>query len=444
MKKMGVAVLFVLVAGAAGAYLWWAKEGRPPDASYRLGKIERGDLTAAVSATGKLTPLVVVQVGSQVSGQVKDIFVDYNSRVTKGQLIARIDPASFALRVDQAQGDLHAAQANVLTQKAQLAALRAEVSRQKVNLKEAEREFKRNQMLFEQKFVSEGVRDKAEAAVEGAREVLKAAEAQLVVGELQVNSGEAQVKQRQAQLAQAKVELDRTQILAPVDGIVVQKSVEPGQTVAASLQAPDLFLIAQDLQKMKVLASIDEAEVGKVRIGQAVKFTVDAFPGRTFQGTVSQIRKAAITVQNVVTYTAEVETSNPDLSLYPGMTANLRIVIDNRDDVLKLPVAALRFRPAERPGDAGKKAAVTKTEKTLVAATGTTPTSLSKGAVGTPARVWILGPDGQPQPVSIRTGLTDGNYAEIVEGELKDGAEVIIGTTGTAPGATKAKAAPVF
>ena len=337
-------VLLLLAAGGVGAYALWGS--LKPALAYRLAKVERGAITAAVSATGTLNPVVSVQVGSQVSGQILALYADYNSPVTKGQLIARIDPNSFALRVNQAMADLEATRATVLTQLANVGALRAEVSRAKVNLADAERDFQRNKTLFEKNFVSGAALDKARAVFEGAQEQLKIAQAQLAVGESQVRNVEAVVKQRESQLAQAKVDLDRTEIRAPVDGIVVKKSVEPGQTVAASLQAPELFVIAQDLREMQVETSIDEAEVGRIGVGQRASFTVDSFPGRTFRGTVSQVRKAAQVVQNVVTYIAVISAANPDLSLFPGMTANVRIVVDTRENVLKIPNAALRFRPA--------------------------------------------------------------------------------------------------
>jgi HlyD family secretion protein len=336
-------VAIVLVAGG-GAYALWSASAAVPD--YRFGKVERGTITAAVSATGTVNPVTVVQVGSQVSGQLKEVLVDFNSAVTKGQIIARIDPDSFALRVNQAMADVEAARATVLTQRANVAALHAEVSRAKVGLADAEREFQRNKMLHEKNFVSAAALDKAEFSYRNAQEQVKVAQAQLAVGESQVNNVEALVRQREAQLAQSRVDLDRTTIRAPVDGIVVKKSVEPGQTVAASLQAPELFVIAQDLRQMQVDTSIDESEVGRIREGQEATFTVDSFPGRTFRGTVGQVRKAALVVQNVVTYTAVVATSNPNLELFPGMTANVRIVVDTRENALKVPNTALRFRPA--------------------------------------------------------------------------------------------------
>ncbi len=341
---ISAAIVAAILAAGAAAFGWWSARGSVPD--YRLAKIERGGITAAVSATGTVNPVTAVQVGSQVSGQVQEIYVDFNSEVKKNQVIARIDPQSFALRVSQAMADLEAARATVLTQRANVAALQAEVSRAKVNLADAEREFQRNKMLQEKNFVSAAVLDKAEFAWRTAQEQVKTAQAQLAVGESQVRNVEALVKQRDSQLSQAKVDLDRTTIRAPVDGTVIKKSVEPGQTVAASLQAPELFVIAQDLRRMQVDTSIDEAEVGRVREGQPATYTVDSFPGRTFQGTVGQVRKAALVVQNVVTYTAVISTSNPNLELFPGMTANVRIVVDTRENVLKVPNAALRYRPA--------------------------------------------------------------------------------------------------
>jgi len=343
-RIISAAIVAAVLAVGVAAFGWWSARGSAPN--YRLAKIERGGITAAVSATGTVNPVTAVQVGSQVSGQVLEIYVDFNSEVKKNQVIARIDPQSFALRVSQAMADLEAARATVLTQRANVAALQAEVSRAKVGLAESEREFQRNKMLQEKNFVSAAVLDKAEFAWRTAQEQVRTAQAQLAVGESQVRNVEALVKQRESQLSQAKVDLDRTTIRAPVDGVVIKKTVEPGQTVAASLQAPELFVIAQDLRRMQVDTSIDESEVGRIREGQSATYTVDSFPGRTFQGTVGQVRKAALVVQNVVTYTAVISTSNPNLELFPGMTANVRIVVDTRENVLKLPNAALRYRPA--------------------------------------------------------------------------------------------------
>src|SRR5688572_3588010 len=339
-----VGIVLLVGAAAAGAYAWW--NGRAPAAEFRLSKVERGAITAAVSATGTVNPVTAVSVGSQVSGQIKELLVDFNSEVKKGQVIARIDPEAFNLKVTQAMADVEATRATVLSQRANVAALQAEVSRAKVNAADAERELQRNRALVEKNFVSAAALDKAQATFDAAREQVKTAQAQLAAGEAQISNVQALVRQRESQLAQARVDLERTTIRAPVDGTVVKKSVEPGQTVAASLQAPELFIIAQDLREMQVETSIDEAEVGRIQVGQAATFTVDSFPGRVFNGTVSQMRKAALVVQNVVTYTAIIATSNPDLRLFPGMTANVRIVVETRENVLKVPNSALRFRPA--------------------------------------------------------------------------------------------------
>lgn len=336
--------------GIAGAAYWYYG-GAKAQPALRLATVERGSLTAAVSATGTLNPVVSVQVGSQVSGQIKEIFVDYNSVVKAGDVIARIDPEAFALRVNQAMADLEAGRATALTQRANVAALQAEVSRAQVALAETERAYKRNQTLVEKGFVSQAALETSQSAVATAREQVKTAQAQRAVGDAQVRNGEALVKQRESQLSQAKVDLERTTIRAPVDGIVISRSVDAGQTVAASLQAPVLFLIARNLTDMQVEASIDEAEIGRVAIGQDATFTVDSFPGRTFRGKITQVRKAALVVQNVVTYVAIISAPNPDLTLLPGMTTNVRITVANRDQVLRVPNAALRYRP---PGAAAQ------------------------------------------------------------------------------------------
>ena len=353
-KKLLLGIGVAVVLGIAGAAYWYFG-GKPAQAAYRLAKLERGSLVAAVSATGTLNPVVSVQVGSQVSGQIKEIFVDYNSVVKQGEVIARIDPESFALRVNQAVADLESGRATALTQRANLAALQAEVSRSEVTLGEAERDLKRNQSLVEKGFISQAALEKSQSAVAIAHEQVKTAQAQRAVGDAQVRTGEALVKQRESQLAQAKVDLERTTIRAPVDGVVISRSVDAGQTVAASLQAPTLFLIARNLTDMQVEASIDESEIGRVAVGQEATFTVDSFPGRTFSGKITQVRKAALVVQNVVTYVAVISAPNPDLTLLPGMTTNVRIVTAKRDDVLKVPNAALRFRPAGAAGETAQK-----------------------------------------------------------------------------------------
>jgi HlyD family secretion protein len=278
-----------------------------------------------VSSTGTVNPVTSVQVGSQVSGQIKELFVDFNSPVKQGQLIARIDPETFQYRVRQAEADLEAA--------------RSAVGRAEVAVINAERDLKRSKELVARNFVSPAELDRAQSTYD-----LAAAE---------LRTAKAVVQQRNAALASSRVDLSRTEIRAPVDGVVIKRTVDVGQTVAASLQAPELFVIAKDLRDMQVETSIDEADVGRIRVGQRATFTVDAFPGRPFAGEVKTVRKAALNVQNVVTYIAIISANNDRGELLPGMTANVRITTDSRESVLKVPNSALRFRPpGEAPADA--------------------------------------------------------------------------------------------
>ena len=341
--KKWSALALVLAAAAGGAF-WWSQRGEAQAVSYRTGKIERGSLQASVSASGAVNPVTQVSVGTQVSGQIRDLYVDYNAEVKAGQLIAQIDPETFEYRVRSAQADLDAARANVLTAQANAAASRANLSRAQTDLAEAQRSHDRNLNLVAQGFITQSEADRTRALVASAGEAVKSAQAQLGVSEAQIKSAQATVAQRDAVLAQAGVDLGRTRIKSPVDGIVIKRAVERGQTVAASLQSPELFVIAQNLSDMQVDASIDEADVGRIRTGLKATFTVDAFPGQTFEGEVRQVRKAAQNVANVVTYVAVVRFSNAGGRLLPGMTANVRILTDARENALKLPNAALRVR----------------------------------------------------------------------------------------------------
>ncbi|MDF3035741.1 MAG: HlyD family efflux transporter periplasmic adaptor subunit [Paucimonas sp.] len=340
--------VILLLAG-----VWKAIGMRSGATEYKTVQIEKGSIVAAVSASGTLSPVVSVQVGSQVSGQLKEVLVDYNSEVKQGQLIARIDPETFEYKVRQAQADVDAARSQVLTQRANINAQRAEVSRVEVTLADAKRDLERKKQLVDKGFISAAELEKAQATYNALNEQLKTAQAQVAVAQAGAGNAEALVKQREAALAQARIDLERTKIKAPVSGVVIKRSVEKGQTVAASLQAPELFIIAENLSDMQVDTSIDESDIGRIRLGQKATFTVDAFPGRTFEGEVKQIRKAAQNVSNVVTYTVAVSAANPRKELLPGMTANVRIVIDTRHDVLKVANAALRFRP---PGEKSDKA----------------------------------------------------------------------------------------
>ena len=356
-KTYPVLALIGLALAAGGGYWWWIQRNAAEAVQYRTAKIERGSLQATVSASGSVNPVKQVSVGTQVSGQIKDLYVDFNSEVKAGQLIARIDPETFEYRVRSAQADVDAANAAVVTAQAAAAASRASVSRAQVDLQEAQRDLERKQILVEKQFIAQSEADRARALVNTAGELLKQAQAQAGVTEAQIKSAQANVAQRQAALAQTRIDLARTRITSPVDGIVIKRAIERGQTVAASLQSPELFVIAQNLSDMQVDASIDESDVGRIRTGQRATFTVDAFPGQTFDGEVNQVRKAAQSVANVVTYVAVVGFSNAGGRLLPGMTANVRVVTDVRDSVLKVPNAALRVRiagvePAAAPASA--------------------------------------------------------------------------------------------
>lgn len=490
MSKRTIVFITLFVAIVGGAYALWIKFGGQGDSPpFKFSKVENGPLTAVVSATGTLSPVVSVQVSSQVSGQIREIFVDFNSTVKENQLIARIAPETFEHKVRQAEADLEAARAAVGVQL-------AEVLRARANLAEAQRDFDRKKMLVDKNYISPAERDKAQS-------LFDAATAALQVVESQAKNASAVVRQREAQLGQARVDLQRTEIRAPVNGIVVKRSVEPGQTVAASLQAPEMFVIAKSLSDMQVEASIDEADIGRVKTGQAATFTVDAFPGRGFNGEVKQVRKAATVVSNVVSYTVVVSASNPDLTLLPGMTANVRITTAQRDKVTKVANAALRYRPPgtmdeKKPaaglesGNSGntggaarseqlrerltKELALDAAQQEKLAAVFTgmrdkfmavrdlpeaertkasernraevrekvaaflTPeqkkrydemgaeAAAQRTGVGGNGRVWIVGSDGKPQAIPLKLGLTDGSMTEIISGEIKEGTELISGT----------------
>jgi HlyD family secretion protein len=364
-------VCVLLVAGGISAYFYAQSRGSAP--KYRTAQVERGPLTSAVSATGNLNAVTTVLVGSQVSGQIKELHADFNSVVKKGQLIARIDPEIFEAKVNQARGELEAAQANVLNQQAQvekaraevenarsaLAEARAQTAKAQVALVDARRDLARKQELMGKELIakseldtSQAAHDSAAAQIESAKAkeqslaaAINSAQAQSRVTEAMLKSSQATVEQRKAALRQAQVDLGHTRISAPVDGVVVSRAVDVGQTVAASLQAPTLFTIAQDLTQMQVDTSVDEADIGRIKLNDRATFTVDAFPGETFVGSVRQIRKAAQIVQNVVTYTVVVGVDNPAGRLLPGMTANVKLVVAEKPSVLKVPNAALRFRP---------------------------------------------------------------------------------------------------
>ena len=358
-------------------------------ATYQTATVTRGSITQAVTATGTLNPVVNVQVGSQVSGNISKLFVDFNSQVKAGQVVAQIDPALFQATVTQAEGDLASAQAAL-----ELAKINA----------------KRTQDLFATKTSSQADLDQAVA---------------------NLHQAEANLKIKQGALDKAKADLEHCTITSPIDGVVISRSVDVGQTVAASLQAPVIFQIANDLTKMQIDSNVAEADVGVVQVGQDVDFTVDAFPTQTFHGKVVQVRNAPITVQNVVTYDTVIGVSNPDLKLKPGMTANVSIIAARKDNVFQIKNAALRYRPAR-----GAQASLQST----TSQSGSRPPGAMRHGVGERERtssertVYVLS-GSQPKPVQIKTGISDGVVTEVVEG-LKEGDRVV-----TAEMATKSQPA---
>jgi HlyD family secretion protein len=369
-KKIGIAAAIVAVLVIL-AILAFGRKGDGPE--FRTDPVTRGDIQQTVTATGTVNAVTNVQVGTQVSGTIKTLYVDFNSRVKKGQLIAQIDPSTFESQVQQAQANLLSAQANL--EKARTA------------LANDKKTFDRNKELFSKNLISQSDLDTAETNYQ--------------TDKAQVDLTKAQIEQAKASLDYAKQNLAYTKIVSPVDGVVISRNVDVGQTVAASFQTPTLFTIAQDLTKMQIDTNVAESDIGVVKVGQDVEFNVDAYPDTTFHGKVWQIRQAPITVQNVVTYDVVIQVNNRDLKLMPGMTANVSVIISTRHDVLRITNAALRFRLSEKPavpaGAGGKKG----------------PT------------VWVL-ENGKPKRVVITPGISDGNYTEVVSGDLKEGQQTIV------------------
>jgi len=361
---------------------------RPDGSRYVTAETTRGPVVRAITTTGAVDPVITVQVGAYVSGTIQASYCDYNTEVKAGQLCARIDPRPYQVVVDQDT-------ANLATAQAQLHKDRASLVYAKIN-------YARDARLREHGVVSQDTADSDKSVYDQAA--------------AQVELDEAAIRQREAELHAAQVNLDYTNIVSPVDGTVVSRNITIGQTVAASFQTPTLFLIAQDLTKMQVDTNVSESDVGAARVGQKSTFTVEAYPGRTFVGRVSQVRQAPITVQNVVTYNVVVSVDNADLALMPGMTANTRIITEERDDVVRVPLQALRFSPHGLRGSS----AAAKSERG--------------------ASVQVLR-DGRPETVPITTGLSDGSFAEVVHGEVGPGDRVVVDEVG--PGEEKRQGPPV-
>ena len=411
-RRLAVLGTLAVLSGGAWYLLSPADEARTV---YTFAAVEEGPIVSAVSTSGALRAAGEVVVGSQLSGQIAEVAVDYNSRVARGDVLARLDPRTFEARVAQAQAQLEVARARV-------AETEAARNRAAVQLADARRDFERRQALRKQGNLSE--RD-----FETARTRLDTAEADLRMADAQIMSARAGVLQQDAALKQAATDLERSVIRAPIDGVVIKREVEPGQTVQASMTAPTLFTIASSLERMEVEARVDEADIGRVREGQPVRFTVDAFPGTGFAGTVRQIRKAPKEQQNVVTYTVVVAADNPGERLLPGLTAKLDIVMGERERAVKIPAAALRFRPRPeaRPGAARTPGAAVAAEQGPPAGPKRAPGEAAPAADGTRrGTVWVLGRGGAPEPVQVTLGLENADWTEMAAGPLKPGDQLIV------------------
>jgi HlyD family secretion protein len=382
-----VALAAIVVLAAAGLY--WSRQEAAPRVVYDTETLDRGPIVRTVSATGPVRALVTVDVSSQLSGQISDVAVDYNDRVAKGDLLAVIDPQTFRTQVASAEADLAVARSNYKVQQANVAKARA-------LLEQAKTTYARQQTLAARGNVSQSVLDQAKTD-------LGVAEAEINVARAQLDQAASTIKQREAALEQARINLARTEIRSPIDGVIIERAVDPGQTVAASLQAPTLFRIAQDLSHIQIEAAVDEADIGGISAGNPVTFTVDAYSGVTFDGVVEQVRLAATELQNVVTYTVVIRADNQEQRLLPGMTTTVTIVTGRRDDVLRAPNAALRFRPPQQSGAAP-------------------PGDDGSGA----ATLWVVGEGGGLAARHVRLGLADNFHTEIAGGDLSAGDAVVV------------------
>lgn len=413
-KALKWIVALVILAGAGVGFWRWHKAQQVVKVEYKTDAIKRKRIVGRVTASGTLQAKVTVQVGAQVSGRITKINVDFNSSVKKGDLIAQLDPQLYTAAVSQALANFASAKANVAKSEAQQ--------------RDAELVLQRTRALAEQTLATAADLQSAETAAAVARATTDVSRASLL--------------QATASLNQAKVNLSYTNIYSPIDGTVISRAVDVGQTVAASLQAPVLFTIAEDLRTMQVYTNVSESDVGRIESGMPATFTVDAFPGQRFRGKVGQIRNAAQTVQNVVTYNAVIDADNPNLKLRPGMTATVNITYAERDDVLAISNAALRFRPpaelvsaANRPGPFPSSAANSPGERGLGARNGgpgkpgSSRASASDGATAAPRSIWLL-KGGIPALASVQLGLSDGTVTEVTGGDVTDGSLAITDASG--------------
>ena len=399
-RSLTLVVTAVLLAG--GGILYYRSREATKTSTPITATVTRGDVISKVSATGALQPVTTVQVGTQVSGTIKALYADFNSQVHKGQVVAELEPALFQAQVEQAR--------------ATLSRLEADAGKAQVDVQDTQTKLTRAKELFDQKLIARTDLETAQTAAADSQAALK--------------SAQAQVTQGRAALNQVQVNLNNTIIKAPIDGVVISRNVDVGQTVAASMQAPTLFVIANDLSKMQVSASVDESDIGHVNVGQPVTFRVDAYPAQTFNGTVSQVRLQPTTSQNVVSYTTVIDVPNPDMKLKPGMTANVTIQTAASQNVLRVPNAALKFRPAaaaDAVATAGRDGSPRPADR------GNRPSSGGDRSVG---HVFVLR-SGQVVPVRVQTGVSDGAVTAVVSGDLREGDQVI--TAMSEPGSSSAQ-----
>jgi HlyD family secretion protein len=435
-KKYIIPIVILFIVASIGGVLVYRFIGQKgSNQKFRTMKVERGEISSIVTATGTINPVITVLVGSQASGTIKALYADFNSRVKEGGVIAQIDPAIFEAQVEQGKANVLNAQANLLNARANLQNAKANVTKAEVAVSDTKRTLDRNRELQEKHVIAQATLDTAQANYDSAVAQRDSANAQLESGRSQVESAKAQVEQAKAALKLSETNLRYTTIRSPVNGIVISRNVDVGQTVAASLQAPTLFTIAKDLTQMQVDTNVSEADIGRIVKGQEATFTVDAYPEKTFRGRISEIRNAPTTIQNVVTYDVVIQVDNRDLFLKPGMTANVTILVAHREGVLKIPNAALRFRPefAKKEGAWSKK----KEESPLAGRT-----SLTEANQGKPSRVWVLSPEGKPFLISVVLGITDGSFSEVVSGDLKEGMELIVEETSKKKGQSQGTPSP--
>jgi HlyD family secretion protein len=418
LKKLVFTVVALLLVGGAG-FAYWRMGNSTQESPYLTVPASKGNIRQVVSSTGTLQAVTTVIVGSQVSGTIGKLNADFNTKVTKGDVVAELDQSKFKARVDETRANLSAAQASM--------------AKSKVAVEDADRTLKRIKELKQRELVSQSELDAAQTAYDAAKS--------------QLNVSQAQVGQAQAAMNQASIDLGYTIIRSPVDGMVISRNVDVGQTVAASLSAPTLFTIANDLTKMEVHTNVDEADVGNVSEGQEVTFTVDAHPQRRFRGKVHQVRNAPQIIQNVVTYNAVVRIDNKELLLKPGMTANVQFLVSEKEDVLTVPNMALRFR---LPEDKNEAQDLLRQEQGRAAPrVGQRRTSRGSGSGGGEGRrvrqvkIYVVN-DGKAQPVEVQAGITDGSKTEVVAGALKENDLVIIGMSGSATAQTQSGVANPF